>query len=184
MKELTHKELNQMEAAVKSRGRIIGIPQLPVILWIIIFSTALALFTTYFPTIMGKSVKGYAWFIPLLFSLWTIMIYPRSIRFPFKLWLPWISLITIYLLISLFRSFYLYETIPPNVLQRTVQPLASIFVGMAVSTCRINESHLNRLISILRKFAVIYSLGIAWMSGALLTGIIRPTGLAGQTMIR
>ena len=183
--ELDKKPVNRkMSLQHREESARTEVSALPVIVWIVILSTAVALIAGHGPIkIAGKALSGYAWLVPLVFSIWAIMKYPRMITFPFKLWVPWISFVGLYLFISTFRFFYLYIPIPPNVLQRSIQPLAPIVIGIGVSTCRIHESHLNRFFTLCRQFAFVYLLIVAWRTGLLVTGIIPPaTGLAGESM--
>jgi O-antigen ligase len=141
---------------------------LPVIVWVIIIATVAALIGG--QGLLGFRMSGLAWFVPLLFSVLVILRDPGNMRFPLKLWLPWILLLVLYLVTSEYRS-----------LQRTVQLICPIIVGMAVSTCNIKASQLKGFIFRSRYLAGVIIVIALWHTGVLLSGRIpMVTGLAPQ----
>ncbi|MFC1857809.1 O-antigen ligase family protein [Thermodesulfobacteriota bacterium] len=143
---------------------------LPLIVWIILVSTCSALIGG--EGVLDFKMAGLAWFIPLLFSILLILRNPNQISFPFKLWIPWIILLMIYLITSEYQS-----------LQRTIQLMCPIVIGIAVSTQNINVSQIKRFIVRCKHLSVALILIALWHTGTLLTGKIPlTTGLAPQSI--
>lgn len=127
--------------------------------------------------LIGFNASGLAWSIPLLFALAVLGKRPGKITFPVGAWIPWIFLLAIYLATS--DSATLDDRVSP--LQRTIQVLAPLFVGMAASTYRPTSETLDRCVVSLRGFA--YVLFASLILGSLATILARgTTGLAAQVM--
>jgi hypothetical protein len=143
---------------------------LPVIVWVIVIATGAAIAGG--KGILGYHVSGLAWFIPLVFSALVILKGPEQIRFPFKLWLPWIIVLLLYYVKSEFTA-----------LQRTIQLMCPIVVGMAVSTCKIEPDQFKSFIRLCKYFSIVIVFIALFKTGLLLTGKIPTiTGLAAQSM--
>ncbi|MFC1828171.1 O-antigen ligase family protein [Thermodesulfobacteriota bacterium] len=143
---------------------------LPFLVWVILISTGAALLGG--EGILGYRVSGLAWFIPLLFSVLTILKNPGRVSFPLKIWMPWILLLIIY--------FFVFDY---HVLQRTVQLICPVVVGMAVSTLNIKSSQVKSFITRFKPFSTILILIALWHTGTLVTGIIPSvTGLSPHSL--
>jgi len=143
---------------------------LPLVIWVVVVATGAAIAGG--KGMLDFKVSGLAWFIPLFFSVLVILKGPDQIRFPIKLWLPWIMLLVLYFVKSEFTA-----------LQRTVQLMCPIMVGMAVSTCRIESDQLISFIKLCKYFSIAVVFIALFKTGLILTGKIPlVTGLAAQSM--
>jgi O-antigen ligase len=143
---------------------------LPVFIWIIFAATTAALFGG--PGIWGYRLSGLAWFVPLIFAILVIFMHSGKISFPYKLWIPWILLLTVYLVVSEYRS-----------LQRTVQLICPVVIGIAASTYHINPAQAKRLIAVCRQFILVLMVVSLLVTGVLMTGKVpMVTGLAPHAM--
>lgn len=144
--------------------------QLPLIVWIVFSATLLALIGG---TLFGYSLTGWAWIIPLTFSLLLFARNPFKSSFPFMLWLPWIIVVLSYMLFA----------DSPNAFQRSIMMLCPILVGITASKVAIDENALNRFDEIYRYMAIILSVIVVLKAGILLTGVLPgATGLSGEVM--
>ena len=143
---------------------------LPGIVWVIIIATGIAIMGG--KGVLGFGVSGLAWFIPLVFAIFTIIRNLGQIRFPLWIWVPWILLLLIYLSVSRYPS-----------LQRTVQLICPIVVGAAVSTSNVSASQVAGFFRAIKWFAIVVVIIAAFKTGLLLTGVIPSvTGLAAESM--
>lgn len=143
---------------------------LPLLIWLIIISSGLALVGG--EGILGYRISGLAWFIPLVFAGYVLIKNLDFIRFPVKIWIPWIILLGIHLSLSKYTS-----------LQRTVQLLCPIVVGAAVSTLLIESSHIKEVINLIKSLSVFMWTIIMAKTGVLITGKIPfVTGLAAEAI--
>ncbi len=144
--------------------------RLPFIVWVVVIATGAAFFGG--EGVLGYRMSGLAWLIPLFFSILSILKSSGRVKFPFKLWLPWIFVLLIYLAYSKYPS-----------LQRTVQMICPLVVGLAVSTCKVSTSQLRSFVRLCKRFSMAMVLIALLNTGVLLTGKIPlTTGLAPQAM--
>lgn len=137
----------------------------PFIIWVVLISTVLAFVGG---TFLGYNLTGWAWFIPLAFSALIITRNPSAISFPVLIWLPWI----LYLLASLLFTDY-------SGLQRSMQLLCPIIVGMAASTYSLKETQFDKLIDIFKYLAGVIIFFAAFRA---VTNIIALAGWAAHSM--
>jgi len=143
---------------------------LPGMAWVIIIATGISILGG--KGILGFKVSGLAWFIPLVFATFTIIRNPGQIRFPLWIWMPWILLLVIYVSVSKHPS-----------LQRTVQLICPIVVGVAVSISSVSASQITGLFKVIKIFAIVIVVMALFKTGLLLTGKIPlVTGLAAESM--
>ncbi len=144
--------------------------RLPLFFYIIFIMAGLALTIGNLKIIFY--IRGWAWFLPLILSL--LIVSGRNFRtsFPIFLWIPWIAVVLIYLFLSEY-----------NALQRSLQILCPIVVGMAASSFRLTDDDLSVFIMYCRYLAVILLILAGVKSGLLLTGQLpKVTGLAAEVM--
>lgn len=143
---------------------------LPLIVWVVLIMTVAAFVGA--KSVLGYKITGWAWVIPLLYSFLTIAKNPAKIKFPWKVWLPWLLILIIYLPVSEYKS-----------LQRTMQLLCPIFVGFAVSTYSLNQVQIVSFIKKMKKLTIVIGVIALWETGIFLTGKFPwTTGLAGESM--
>jgi len=143
---------------------------LPGIVWVIIIATGLACLGG--KGVLGFRVSGLTWFIPMFLAIVTIIRNPGKNKFPLWIWLPWVLLLVVYYFASRYPS-----------LQRTVQLICPIVVGVAVSTSTISAAQVARFLKVMKGFAIAVVIIAAFKTGLLLTGKIPSvTGLAAESM--
>jgi hypothetical protein len=128
---------------------------------------------------LGYNLSGLAWVIPFAFSLLVLTRNMSRVTFPFFLWLPWALLLFIYLLLVDWAQ------IDPRVipLQRTLQLLSPLAIGMAVSTWRPNADGLQAFLATCRRLAYLLLLIVLLKTGVLLTGVLPSvTGMAAEAI--
>ena len=129
--------------------------------------------------VLGYNIAGISWVVPMAVALLVLARNLNRVAFPFVFWLPWALLLLTYLAIVDYRL------IDPRVIpvQRTLQVLSPVFVGMAVSTFRPTLFHLAAFSRALKLLSLVL-LGIALLkTGLLLTGRLPDvTGLAAEVM--
>ena len=142
----------------------------PFIIWIVIGSTLIANAIEF--SILGRNISGWAWVVPLMISIFIVIRSPSRITFPVLVWAPWICIVVVYLANSGF-----------SYLQRNMQLLCPIIVGMAASTCQIREIQSKGFLALVRiSVYVLFSIVII-KTGLLITGLLPPvTGLAPQSI--
>jgi O-antigen ligase len=144
--------------------------QLPIIVWVVVIATGAAFFGG--EGVFGYRMSGLAWVIPLFFSILAVLRNSTRIRFPYKIWLPWLSVLLVYVPFSEFRS-----------LQRTIQLICPLIVGAAVSTCSTDPFQFMQFVRLSKGFSVAICLIALLNTGVLLTGRIPlVTGLSAQAM--
>jgi hypothetical protein len=143
--------------------------KLPLLIWLIFIGTIMA-FTE--GNVMGYRLTGIGWFLPFCVSVFIVMMRINRIKFPVFLWLPWIFVVI---------GYYLNSDFPA--LQRSVQILCPILIGMAVSTYRYQDAHVDRIFRLLKYLSVSLIVIIIFRLGVPFTGVLPPTtGLAGQSI--
>lgn len=125
---------------------LVGV-KLPMLVWVVLFFSLLP--SGVDGQLLGFNVSGISWVVPLIISALIIVDRLNRVTFPWKLWLPWILL----LIIQLFTLDYSLLDSRVRPLQRTVQVLTPLFVGVAVSTFRPTSEVLGKFITMLRLFA-------------------------------
>lgn len=160
----------EKHAIAVTRGREGETGGLPGIVWVIIIATGLACMGG--KGVLGFRMSGLTWFIPMFLATLTIIRKSAKIRFPLWIWLPWLLFLVLYFFVSRYPS-----------LQRTVQLICPIIVGMAVSTSTASAGQVSRFLRIIKGFAIVIVLIAAFKTGLLLTGKIPSvTGLAAESM--
>lgn len=130
-------------------------------------------------SLLGFNISGLAWVVPFAVSLLVLIQKFDKVSFPFGIWLPWVVLLLFYLL--LVDPSVLDPRVSP--LQRTLQLLCPLAVGMAVSTSRLSCSSLRALIPTMRRVACLLFLIILMKTGVILTGQLPDvTGLAPEAI--
>ena len=110
--------------------------------------------------------------MPLLFSVYRIPMTFSRIKFPVFIWVPWILVVIGYLLLSEYSA-----------LQRSVQLLCPIFIGMAVSTYRLDDREIDSFIKLCKYLAVSLIVIAMLKAGVIITGALpEVTGLAPEVM--
>ena len=143
--------------------------KLPLIIWLVFAGNIMA-FTE--GSLMGYRLTGLGWFLPLSFAVFMVLMRMDKVKFPILLWLPWIIVVF---------GYYLNSKYPA--LQRSVQLLCPIVIGMAVSTYRYEEAHMERILQLSKYLAISLFVIIIFRLGVLVSGILPPTtGLAGHSM--
>lgn len=120
----------------------------PFLVWMVLIFTAVAFYG--YGSILGFNLSGIGWVVPLALSLLILSRNLSAVSFPYFLWIPWMSLLVIYLIITD------YSTLDVRVIpmQRTAQLLCPIFVGMAASTYRLSPEILQKITSNFRIYCV------------------------------
>lgn len=144
---------------------------LPFLVWLVAISTMVACIGGV--RFLGYNIAGYAWVVPLTGSIIVFLKDPGSIRFPIKIWLPWICLVLLYL--------FLAEV--GGAIQRSIMLLCPIFIGMTVSKMKIRDNELERFRILYRRMAVALYVVVVLKTGIHLTGRLPSiTGLAPEVM--
>jgi hypothetical protein len=116
--------------------------------------------------VLGYNISGISWVVPMAVALLVLVRNLNRVTFPFVFWLPWALLLLTYLTIVDYR--FIESRVVP--VQRTLQLLSPVIVGMAVSTFRTTPLHLAAFSRVIRLLSLVL-LGIAlFKAGLLLTG--------------
>jgi hypothetical protein len=130
-------------------------------------------------TLLGYNLSGLAWVIPFALALLVLARNLSMVTFPFFLWLPWVLLLIIHLF--LVDGSQIDSRVIP--LQRTMQLLSPLAVGMAVSTWRPTAVDLRAFLATCRRLACMLLLIVLLKTGVLLTGVLPAvTGLAAEAI--
>lgn len=131
----------------------------PFIVWLVLIFVLLSYWigTT---TIGEYSLKGYAWFIPLCFSILIIAPNLKRITFPIFIWIPWIAFIVLYALLSDYAG----------AIQRSAMLICPLFIGAAVSSLYVDYDTLNKFSKYLLYLSVGFIIVSVFKSGTLITG--------------
>ncbi len=152
-------------------GELVRSAKLPPVVWMVFLTTFLACVYSG-ESFFYFSLGGFAWLLSLVFSGIVLTLRIIKTSFPLFLWLPWILTVAGLGYISDF----------PN-MQRSFMLLCPVFVGMAVSTSRITNEHLQSFILMMKIFSVVLLGVVLFLTGMLLTGILpSATGLAPQAI--
>lgn len=147
--------------------------QLPFIFKYVLISTIVACAFGGGIEFLGFALQGYIWFFALLLAAVIVLQKFRVISFPWVLWLPWVVLITLYLIVA--RT--------PNALQRVAMMICPIAVGMAVSTFSASDSALSALRCLMDRCTLALFAFVAFVTGIIFTASLPDvTGLAAQVM--
>ncbi len=121
--------------------------RLPTLVWVVLLFTVVAFFGG--ERIFGYALSGISWVVPFTLALLLLCRNLSSVTFPVRLFLPWVLLLFTYLVVVD------YSLIDPRVspVQRTLQVLAPLVVGMSVSTCRPSQESLVLFVKLLRWLA-------------------------------
>jgi len=122
--------------------------------------------------VLGYSMTGYGWFLPFCVAVFLILARINKVKFPYFLWLPWIFVVF---------GYYFNSDFPA--LHRSIQMLCPIVIGMAVSTYRYQEDHINRFVHLLKYLLVGLVVIIIFRLGVPFTGVLPGvTGLAAESI--
>jgi O-antigen ligase len=118
-------------------------------------------------------ITGLNWVIPLIVAIFVLFTKPGRIRLPIIIWIPWISVIIIYLLMAS----------APNAFQRSIMIICPLIIGMAISKYSIDEGMLLIFQKIYRYIAIILFVTAIIKTGILITGVLpRGSNLAAEVM--
>jgi hypothetical protein len=150
---------------------------LPPLVAIVLVFTVVAFFGG--GEVLGYKIAGISWVVPMAVALLVLARKLDRVAFPFVFWLPWALLLLTYLTIVDYRL------IDPRVVpvQRTLQVLSPVIVGMAISTCRPTSLLLAAFSRGVRLLSVVLVGIVIFKTGLLLTGRLPSvTGLAPEVM--
>jgi len=116
--------------------------------------------------ILGFSLAGYAWVVPLVVAVLLVLRRPGRVVFPWWIWAPW----------ALVLILYLPQARAPHALQRTIMMLSPVVVGMAASASRVSSTSVLATLGFLRVSAIALFVTIAWNTGFLFTGVLPEYG--------
>jgi len=162
-----NKESSATEKNQEGNGASAG---LPLIVWLVFVFTIITCiggqkFLTY-------NMSGYGWFIPLVYSLVLFPLRMHKMKFPVFLWTPWVIVALIYMLFSDYAS-----------LQRTMQLICPIIIGIIVSTYEFGERQIVAFLQLCKYLAVALVIITFLKSGIASTGTLPlVTGLASEVM--
>lgn len=151
--------------------------KLPFLVWVVLVFTVVAFYGS--GTVMGFNLTGIGWVFPLVLSLIILSRNFSAVTFPYLLWSPWALMLLSYL--AVVDHSLLHPRVVP--LQRTVQLLCPVIVGMAVSTFRLSSREMAYFITCCRRLAYVMLAVTMLKTGILMTGRLPEiTGLAGEVM--
>ncbi len=143
----------------------------PPLLWVIVVSTMIACIGG--SSFLGYSISGYAWAVPLAAALVYYLVKRERITFPVHIWIPWITVVLIYL------SFADAE----NAAQRSIMILCPLLIGIAVSAGKYTAGDLAAFRKACCWLAVVLCVSTVFKTGMHLTGTLPKTsGLAPEVM--
>lgn len=148
---------------------------LPFLVWLLLAFTVLGFYAS--GSFFGFNISGIAWVTPLAAALLVLGKKPQKISFPVWIWLPWVVLLLTYLVIVDYR------VIDPRVIpvQRTVQLLSPLLIGMAVSTLRPAPIMLTSFVWWLRILCmVLFAVTLFKLSHFFVSGFGDYSGMAAQ----
>jgi O-antigen ligase len=145
--------------------------RLPFAFWLVLGLTLLA--CGYNGSVFGLNFSGLAWSIPVIVGGGVVLARSEDVRFPVRIWLPWVALVAVYQLVA----------DAPNALQRSVMILSPLVTGMAVSAFRAREADLELLLAACKAGAAALVVFILFDTRVLATGVLPfTTGLAPTVM--
>lgn len=145
--------------------------RLPLTFWVALATTLLACGVK--TSVFGFRFSGIAWFVPLVLSVPVVLMSYERVRFPVRLWVPWITVVVGY---QLFAA-------GDNSLQRSIMILSPIATGVAVSTF-VRRERDGELLLAACKWAAAVLVGIILVeTRVLFTGVLPyTTGLSPEVM--
>jgi O-antigen ligase len=144
---------------------------LPFLVWIVAISTIVACAGG--SNFLGYNISGYAWAAALFLSIIIFITERGQTRFPFMIWLPWICVVTGYLIFAEAESAF----------QRSVMLLCPLFIGATVSKSKIGDNKLSGFRKLYRYMAISLYIIVLLKTGLLVTGALpETTGLAPEVM--
>jgi hypothetical protein len=124
--------------------------------------------------ILNFRISGLGWFVPLIFALVILLGRPGKIKYPLKIWLPWILVVII----------YQYYAEAPVSLQRSVMLLCPIIVGITVSKYSVEEKEIEDFKRLYKYMAIALIIVVLIKTGIIFTGVLPfRTGLAAEVMV-
>lgn len=151
--------------------------KLPFLVWSVLIATVVVFSVP--GAMFGVKVQGLSWVVPLSIAFVVLAKNLRGVTFPVWIWIPWGSLLLGYLFLVE------GELLDPRVipLQRTVQLLCPLVIGMAASTFRPDGSMLHALDIWLRRLAILlFCLVLYKLSYFFVAGFGDYSGMAPQMM--
>jgi len=151
--------------------------RLPPLVVIVLVFTVLAFYGS--GKVLGYNIAGISWVVPMAVALLVLARNLNRVAFPFVFWIPWALLLLTYLAIVDYRL------IDPRVIpvQRALQVLSPVIVGMAVSTFRPTLPHLAAFSRGVQLLSLALLVIVLLKTGLLLTGHLPDiTGLAAEVM--
>jgi O-antigen ligase len=116
--------------------------------------------------VLGFSVSGFAWVLPLVLAVLMLLRHPGRVLFPWWIWVAW----------TLVLVLYLAQARAPHALQRTIMMVSPVVVGMAASAARVPSTSVLATLRFLRALAIGLFVAIAWNTGFLFTGVLPEYG--------
>ena len=145
--------------------------ELPFLLWAVVVSTMIACIGG--ESFLGYNISGFAWAVPLFLSIIRFFTKRAKIQFPVMIWLPWICVVTGYLIFAEAE----------NAFQRSIILLCPLFIGITVSKYRIGENELSSFRKLYQYMAISLYVIVVLKTGLLLTGTLpRTSALAAEVM--
>lgn len=132
------------------RNRFVAISRLPGLILVVVITTLVPCFWGH--TILGFNLSGWSWVIALLTAI-LMLLSPGKGRatFPWVLWIPWILLLLLNLMLRPHQ----------DVLQRTLQILCPLVVGVAASTLRLSLDYLPAFTRLMQVTVILLLVSIA-----------------------
>ncbi len=140
------------------------------LIWAVLISTILSCFGG---KLLGKSISGYGWLVPLSIALISFLKGPRSFKFPLLVWLPWISVVVVYQIVA----------DAENSFQRSIMLLAPLVIGLAASRIYLDDNGLQLFLNLCRLMAGALIVIVLYKTNLLLSGTLPfRTGLAPEVI--
>lgn len=106
------------------------------------------------------TLKGYAWFVPLIVAILILIPNFKYISFPVIIWVPWIGLIIPSILLSDYQGAF----------QRSIMLICPVVIGAAVSSLYVDHDALNKFSKYLFYLSIGFIIVSVFKSGVLITG--------------
>jgi hypothetical protein len=130
-------------------------------------------------SLVGYRLAGIAWFVPMVLALLVILRHPNRVVFPWWLWSPWLAILVVNAALIPFAAFH--PEVDP--LQRTVQLLCPVVIGVAASLARPSTAQVEGFVATFRRLIYVLVILIGVRSGILLTGQLPDwSGLAPEAI--
>jgi hypothetical protein len=130
-------------------------------------------------SLLGYRLAGVAWVVPVVLAVLVVLRSPNKVSYPWWLWLSWIALVLVQ------ASLIPFAELDPRVdpLQRTLQLLCPLIIGVAVSCTRPSSAEVESFLGTFRRLVYVLVLLIGIKTGILLTGSLPSwSGLAPEAI--